>query len=80
MQYLRVTIERAWQASRTFAQAGFLKQPPGGDWQAFLQPAETDATNSSVRLEFVVPATRADAAAIFLPTNTAVSNVACELR
>ncbi len=53
---------------------------PEGHWQAFLLPANVSIADSSARFEFAVPAVPADAAAIFLPTYTAVSNPTYTIR
>lgn len=55
-------------------------RPPGGTWQPFIQPTKVTTTASAVELEFSIPATVADAGAIFLPTYTSIAKVTYTVR
>jgi hypothetical protein len=53
---------------------------PAGAWQPFLRPSTITTTGDSARAEFVVAATSADAAAIFLPLYTDISKITYSIK
>lgn len=49
---------------------------PEGDWQQDLAFTSVSVAGNAARFEFTMPATRADAVAIYLPTSTGILNIA----
>jgi hypothetical protein len=56
------------------------RRTPEGRWLSLLSPTNVITTDSFVTFEFEMPAERVDAVGIFLPTYTAVSNIAYTLQ
>jgi hypothetical protein len=79
-----VTISQDVSASRPSTELAketcLSVRRPDGTWQPLLQSTNVTITDSSLQLEFAVSITTADAAAIFLPTYTSVSNVTYTIR